>query len=268
MRQADRWLGVPACAGLTLLRRVWDYTRPVPRQPVRRVLFVKLAEQGSTVLAAPALRRAGELVGRENVFFLVFEENRFILDAMELVPEQNVVTIPTTDLPAAMRGAAQAVRRLRREKIDAAIDLEFFARSTAALCWLSGAGCRVGFHALAGEASYRGDLMTHRLSFNPHLHTMQTFRVMVEALRFPPEHFPAFDLPPPPMETSLPEFKPRAGEVDAVRALLRETMGRTESPPLILLNPNCGDMLPLRRWPQDYYVQLAHRLLNGRVDLP
>ena len=31
--------------------------------------MVKLAEQGATVLAYPALRRAVEMVGRENVYF-------------------------------------------------------------------------------------------------------------------------------------------------------------------------------------------------------
>jgi hypothetical protein len=57
------------------------------------LLFVKLAEQGSTVLAYPALRRAVEIVGRDKLVFIVFEDNRFILDAMGVIPEQNVITI-------------------------------------------------------------------------------------------------------------------------------------------------------------------------------
>ena len=62
------------------------FDRTGPREPLRRILFVKLVEQGSSVLACSAIRRAVELVGRENVYFLVFEENRFILDAMGLIP--------------------------------------------------------------------------------------------------------------------------------------------------------------------------------------
>ncbi len=46
----------------------------------RNILFIKLAEQGSTVLAAAAIQRAVDMVGRENVFLAVFAENRFILD--------------------------------------------------------------------------------------------------------------------------------------------------------------------------------------------
>jgi ADP-heptose:LPS heptosyltransferase len=40
--------------------------------------------------------------------------------------------------------------------------------------------------------------------------------------------------------------------------LRHETGGR---PPLVLLNPNSGDLLPLRRWPGERYVELARQLL-------
>ena len=36
---------------------------------------------------------------------------------------------------------------------------------------------------MEGEASYRGDLMTHRLSFNSHLHTSLSFDSLVAALQ-------------------------------------------------------------------------------------
>jgi hypothetical protein len=70
LQRTDRWVGVPLCAILTLLRRIFESAgRPGPHQ-VQRILFVKLAEQGSTVLAYPAIRRAIDMVGRENVYFL------------------------------------------------------------------------------------------------------------------------------------------------------------------------------------------------------
>ncbi len=48
---------------------------------------------GSTVLAYTAIRRAVEMVGRENVYFVVFAENRFILDLLDLIPPENVFAI-------------------------------------------------------------------------------------------------------------------------------------------------------------------------------
>src|SRR2546429_8219139 len=133
LQRTDRWVGVPLCAILTFLRRIFECTgRPGPHQ-VRRILFVKFAEQGSTVLAYPAILRAIEMVGRENVYFVVFEDNRFILDAMEIIPEENVITIATQSPFALARGALRAVLRARRIGIDAAADMELFTRLFAML---------------------------------------------------------------------------------------------------------------------------------------
>ena len=139
MRQADRWLGVPICLALTVVRRLLDcLDHTASRESPRRILFVKLVEQGSSVLACSAIRRAIELVGRENVYFLVFEENRFILDVMGLIPPENVIAIRTDGLIRAAVEALQAIKLIRALAINTAIDMEFFARSSAALVFLSG----------------------------------------------------------------------------------------------------------------------------------
>jgi ADP-heptose:LPS heptosyltransferase len=260
MRLVDRWLGIPVCVALTVLRRVRDRGRAPAPAPPRRIVFVKLAEQGSTVLACSAIRRAVELVGREHVFFVVFEQNRFILDVMALIPPGNVVTIDANGALATVAGAVAALRRLRRLRVDVAIDLEFFARSSAAIAYLSGATSRVGLHAFGGAGPYRGDLLTHRLLFNPHLHTSQTFRLMVEALDRPQDRLPTFDGAPPASDDPPPSFLPAAYEIDGVRDLLRAA-GLDDDGPLVILNPNCSDLLPLRAWPASRYGELASRLL-------
>src|SRR6266496_655304 len=133
LQRTDRWVGVPLCAILTLLRRIFECTgRPGPHQ-VRRILFVKFAEQGSTVLAYPAILRAIEMVGRENVYFVVFEDNRFILDAMEIIPEGNVITIATKSLFGLATAAMRAVLQVRKIGIDAVVDMEFLTRFSAIL---------------------------------------------------------------------------------------------------------------------------------------
>src|SRR5438132_1635639 len=129
--RTDRWVGVPLCAILTLLRRIFECARrPGPHQ-VRRILFVKLAEQGSTVLAYPAIRRAIDMVGRENVYFVVFEDNRFILDAMDLIPEGNVITIATHSLFGFTFSTLRSVLQVRKIGIDAVVDVEFLTRFSA-----------------------------------------------------------------------------------------------------------------------------------------
>jgi ADP-heptose:LPS heptosyltransferase len=261
----DRWIGVPACLLLTLHRRL--FSRRQNSGAIRRILFVKLAEQGSTVLAAEALIRAVGWVGRDQVFFLVFQENRAILDAMEIIPSENVITIDARTLATVVGSTFAALRRLRALRIDAAVDLEFFARSTALITYLSGAGHRVGLHAHAGDGPYRGDLLTHRLVFNPYLHTSQLFRLMVDALDEPAERFPAFAVSPPQLAPVPIRYQPPAQDLENARRLITEQTGLPEVPPIVLLNPNAGDMLPLRKWEGARYVALARRLLAARPGL-
>jgi len=265
MRQIDRWAGVPVCFVLTLLRRCGDLWRLV-RKPkpakINSILFVKLAEQGATVLAYPALRRAVEMVGRENVYFLVFQENRFILDVMDVIPQENVIAIRTEGPRGLLGGALRALRQLRKLRPDAAVDFEFFARSSAALTYLSGARTRVGLHAFADKAPYRGDLMTHRIRYDPQMHTTRAFGAMVEALGLSPEDVPAKITGLSPSQDDVPVFNPRPEELAEVKSVVEREARTSEYSPLVLLNANASDLLPLRRWPSDRYVELARRLLE------
>lgn len=262
LRRTDRWVGALLCA---LLSVRWKQSQDRPgageSAPPRSILLVKLAEQGSTVLAWPAIARAAALVGRERVFFLVFEENRFILDLLGAIPPENVVTVETGSLPRALLSSLRAVLRLRRLGIDAAVDLENFARASAVFAFLSGARRRVGCHSFAGEGPWRGDLMTHRLVYNPHLHAGAFFLAMVEALGFPAGDFPAFPLTPAPAPAAPPRLTPAPREIDEIRTLLRDA-GVPGAAPLLLLNANCSDLLPLRRWPGERYAELARRLAD------
>src|SRR5262245_37137406 len=261
LQRTDRWIGVPLCAILTILRRMFESAGPPGPRQVRRILFVKFAEQGSTVLAYPAIRREVDMVGRENVYFVVFEDNRFILDAMEIVAEGNVITIPTRSVFALTVSALQAVLQVRKLGIDAVVDMEFLTRVSAILTFATGAKSRVGFHTFFGEAPYRADLMTHRLLYNLHLHTSQMFEAMVEALTRDPAVLPTFDFKPS-ADQPLARFRPSPSEVVEINTLLQHENPGIGSAPLILLNPNASDLLPLRRWPPLRYVQLARRLLE------
>ncbi|HKZ17819.1 MAG TPA: glycosyltransferase family 9 protein [Geobacteraceae bacterium] len=255
----DRWLGVPLCFVLTVVRVIFGRRPPVCFLPPRRILFVKLAEQGSTVLASLALRRAVEIAGRENVYFITLDDNRFILDLLGIIPEQNVITVSFKNFSEIVLGGLSAIRRLRALKLDAAVDMEFFSRGSAALAFLSSARSRAGFHPFFGAGPYRGDLMTHRLLYNSHIHTSQTFLTLVEAVLRDPAILPALDLPPPTAMDEPEPFVPLPGEVTEVREILcREA---DANPLLILINPNASDLLPLRRWPNDRYLALARRLV-------
>jgi len=64
-----------------------------------------------------------------------------------------------------------------------------------------------------------------------------------------------------------PVFHPADDEVTEVRAIIAEATGREDAVRLVLLNANCSDLMPLRRWPEERYVELAKRLIDRFPDL-
>ncbi len=262
----DHRLGVPACLLLTGARRLGElFGRRDARTPaLRSILFLKLAEQGSTVLAYDTIQRAVRQVGAEHVYFLVFEENRFILDLLGLIPPENVFTIRTHSAWAMMSSCLAQLVAIRRRRIDACVDLEFFARSTAALAWLSGARRRAGFHAAFGDGPYRGDLLTHRVLYNPHQHTTAAFGALLQALAVDADARPTLKAPEA-ASAPLPFFRAEFSERRNLQALLA-SLGVSSSRRLILLNANAGDLLPQRKWAGANYVSLARRVLAAFPD--
>lgn len=267
IRFVDRWLGVPACAALTLWR--WLFDRRSNPGPVRRVLFFKLVEQGATVLAGPALRAAVRRVGAENVFFMVLQENRAILDLLEIVPPENVIVVPTGGPLTTLMGLLRGLQRVRRERIDAVVDFEFFARSSAAFSYMTGADRRIGYHNFHGGGPWRGDLMTHRLVYSPHVHSLRAMLVMVEALWRDPSQLPALDIDVDSLDQSIGRFEAKPAEVESLRELMRQATGGRDPRPLVLLNANTSDrdLVPLRKWDSDRYVDLARRILDEFDDV-
>jgi ADP-heptose:LPS heptosyltransferase len=270
IRRVDAWLGQPMCFLLTAARRCVMLFRPKrhfdPRPP-RKILFIKMTEQGATVLAYAAVARAIELVGRENVYFWVFEENRPILDLMGIVPPANVITVRATGLVRFGLDVLGCLKRIRSLGIDATVDMEFFARASAILAFLTGAARRAGLHRFQAEGPYRGDLLTHRLQWNPYLHTTAAYYVLVEALMHDPAECPMLKAPAPNTRDFVPPpFVPSAAEVAEVRSILERAAGAQVDGPVVILNPNASDMLPLRKWPQERFVEVATRVLEETPD--
>jgi ADP-heptose:LPS heptosyltransferase len=148
-------------------------------------------------------------------------------------------------------------------RVDTSIDMEFFSRASAILAFLSGASKRIGLHRFTSELPYRGDLMTHRMQYTPYLHVSIQYALLVMAIDSDPSQLPLLKVLPPAAERSWERhrFEPVEAERQRVRDALGD--GRSASRPLVLLNPNASDLLPLRKWPTDRFVALANRLLDA-----
>ncbi len=258
IRLIDYWLGVPMCALLTLWRRLL----PARRGDVRKVVFLKFIEQGATVLAQDAIARATAWVGRDHVYFCVFDSNREILKVLDTVPRSNIIVIRDRRLLTCLLDFWKALRTIRAAGIDTSIDMEFFSRASAIFAFLAGATTRVGLHRFTSEYPYRGDLMTHRVQYNPYVHVATQYALLVESARHDPSEVPLLKVPLPssPMATP-PSFVPTDEEMRRMQERLAPEKAARVPRPLVLLNPNASDLLPLRKWPEARFVTLGQRIL-------
>ncbi|MEL7240532.1 MAG: glycosyltransferase family 9 protein, partial [Planctomycetota bacterium] len=104
-----------------------------------------------------------------------------------------------------------------------------------------------------------GNLLTHRVIYNPYLHTSLHYLTLVDALLSDRQITPLPKFSVPPVELSPPRYDVPGQDTASVAKLLDELLPRREK--LVLLNPNASDMLPLRRWDGENFIDLAKRLV-------
>ncbi len=265
MRAVDYWIGIPLCFLCTWVIRLLG-TPKGPEKP-QRVLFVELSEMGSTVIANPALQKAKNALGAE-IFFLIFQRNADSLRLLPTVPEANIITIRENNLKVLVLDTLRYLSWVRRAKIDTVIDLELFSRYSGLLTGLSGARRRVGFHRFYAEGLYRGEMLTHRVNYNGHIHMAKNFVCMVNALLAPAPEIPYSKTYVSDEEIRVPQPVVSEEEKEYVRGLIRQVYPeyRPGYHRVVLVNPNSSELLPQRRWERDNFSALAKMIVDEWED--
>jgi ADP-heptose:LPS heptosyltransferase len=86
---------------------------------------------------------------------------------------------------------------------------------------------------------------------------------LVEALAEEPDQEPRAKvaLPEPPLELPVLTTSPQDAQV-ITGLLLAQFPGLTPGHRLVLINPNASDLVPVRRWPDQYFRELGQALLE------
>ena len=139
------------------------------------------------------------------------------------------------------------------------MDLELFSRFSAILTGLCGARRRVGFHRFHSEGLYRGEMMTHRVSYNGHIHMAKNFICMINALLAPQAEVPYSKTNVADAEIRVPIQPVSEAEKEDVRGLVREVYPDylPDYHRIVLINPNswercrrgAGHERTSARWP-------------------
>lgn len=262
MRAIDYWLGIPMCFVATLVLAPFRSRR---RPDPDRVLFIELSEMGSAILADPAMRK---LQDRTNclLYFLIFRKNKPSLGLLATVPDDHILTIREDSLLSLVKDTFRFLAWARKNRIDTVVDLELFSRFTALLTGFSGAANRVGFYSFNNEGLYRGNMMTHKVLYNPHIHIAKNFVALVNAVLSKRAETPYSKTQIPDSEIRLVKATPQAEQIKAFLPVLDnivETPLDLHSHKIILINANASELLIQRRWMPGYYVELARLILTN-----
>jgi ADP-heptose:LPS heptosyltransferase len=256
-RAIDRYVGVPLCALFSLLHGLGVGASP-PRQP-RRILIILLSEMGSLVLAHAMFARLKQRYPGASVHALVFAKNREVIDLLNVVPPENVLTISDRSLIQFVPDCLNVLRAMRVLDFDVVIDCELFARISSIFSFLSGAPVRVGFYRHKQEGLYRGSFINRQVLYNPYVHLTQQFFGLAEAIEshtVPVIKDAVLPAPAPPSHLHFPN-----DELAEVFARLHSDFPALKGKTLVLVSPS-GGVLPIRAWPLEHYRQLCATLLG------
>ena len=263
MQIIDYWVGVPLCFLLTAWNSLLGFFRKREFSfTPQKILFIELSEMGSAILAYSMLVQAQRRFPQAQLYFLIFKRNRESCEILDLLPKENILVVDDRNFVRFAISTLRMVFRLHQLKIDTAVDLELFSRCTALITYLSGARNRVGFHRATNEGLYRGKLLTHEVPYNPHMHIAFNFLALLAAISADPREVPLVKKDLRDELIALPKLNITTAESEEIRTLLlQENQALAPDQPLLILNPDPGDALPLRGWPLERFAESAKLIL-------
>jgi len=121
----------------------------------------------------------------------------------------------------------------------------------------------VGYFKFHNEGLYRGNFLTHKVAFNPHIHITHNLLNLIFAVVSTEQDVPFTKKKIEEKNIALPRLKISEEAKRKIRAkLAKENREIAHARKIILLNPNTSDIIPVRRWPLERYVGLSKRLLD------
>ena len=119
-RKLDRVLGTFICRVFSIFYR--KHRAVSIQSNPKNLLIILLSEMGSLVLAYPMF----ELIKRRyhglSIYVLLFDQNREVLEMIDMVPSENILTVCNTSLIRMLLDSLRTLVSMRKIRVDTVID--------------------------------------------------------------------------------------------------------------------------------------------------
>jgi ADP-heptose:LPS heptosyltransferase len=259
-RKIDRWAGTFLCRSFSLFSG--GKAKPWTGEKPKRILIILLSEMGSLILGYSMFLELKKKYPGASIHALIFEKNREVLQLLNIIPDENILTISDRSFASLTKDSLAVYGNMRRLRFDTVIDCELFARVSSIFSFLSGAGIRVGFHRHTQEGLYRGEFINRPVLYNPYHHIGAQFLTLVEAIES--DTVPKAKRMVTGQELAAPSVELEPDEVEKMKSRLLRDFPGLKDRPVVLIYPG-GGILPVRAWPLDNYIQLTEDLLRAEL---
>ena len=256
-RFIDRYAGTIICRIFSVYYKI--FKQDAPPHETRRILIILLSEMGALVLGYPMFQKLKQKFPTASLHILLFEKNREVVELLDIIPSENIITINDSSMAVFAKSALAALVKLRQLKIDTFIDCELFSRISSIFSFLSGAAIRVGFHAHTQEGLYRGNFINRPVPYNPYQHISRQFLTLVEAIESTTDPIAKHLISEEKLEIPAMKFEP--DEIEDAKQRLLAKAPDINGRKIVLIYPG-GGLLPIRAWPLEYYCTLAREFLE------
>ena len=260
MRFIDRWAGIPLCFFTSLL--LWKNKKTsIGTEITDTIVFIGIAEIGALVVAYPAIQEARKKNPNSRVCFITAPVGKQTLELMGF-DEKDILLIRTSSIKNILGDIIKLRNAFKKVSVSAVV-LEPFTRfSTLVASWI-GASKRIGCYRFLAEGVYLGNLLTHRLVYNPHLHASQTYFTLAKLLEEPESVEPSLKKVVASQIKNRLRIEIPENEQETLKQRLQREIPAFSLKKIVLLNANASDIVPLRKWSLENFVELGQRLLEN-----
>jgi len=266
IRIIDKIAGIPLCFLLTIVYKIskaLGFRRPPSK--IKKILILEISEMGSTISAYSSIVKLRELFPGVELYFLTFKENQDSIKILKTIKEENIFTITNKNLFKFTIDLIKVTYRLRKEKIDVAIDLELFARFSSIMSYLSGAKYMVGFNNFYSEGLYRGNFQTHKVIYNAYKHISINYLSLIYSLIAPKNEYPLTKRIITKDEIIIPKIEITKEDKKNIFDKLKKINPRINNKSkIVVINASAGNLLHWRTWPMEYWIELSKNLLKDK----